>query len=80
VYNSRQLAEPAPARYCWSMCGRFVQYSDPETYASRFAVPPRYNLAPTQPVLVVRTSGASACRSVVVLFPLGRSAPTTATA
>jgi putative SOS response-associated peptidase YedK len=42
------------------MCGRFVQYSDPEIYASAFdldllsAATPRYNLAPTQQVLVVR--------------------------
>jgi len=42
------------------MCGRFVQYSDPEVYANAFeidslsAAPPRYNLAPTQQVLVVR--------------------------
>lgn len=42
------------------MCGRFVQYSDPETYAGRYDVErwsssqPRYNLAPTQPVLAVR--------------------------
>jgi putative SOS response-associated peptidase YedK len=42
------------------MCGRFVQYSDPGIYASCFdaeafpAAAPRYNVAPTQPVLVVR--------------------------
>ena len=43
------------------MCGRFVQYSDPEVYASHFQADlacegpgPRYNLAPTQPVLAVR--------------------------
>jgi putative SOS response-associated peptidase YedK len=42
------------------MCGRFVQHSHPEVYASAFeldslsAVAPRYNLAPTQQVLVVR--------------------------
>jgi putative SOS response-associated peptidase YedK len=41
------------------MCGRFIQYSDPEVYASHFdldeacAATPRYNLAPTQSVLVV---------------------------
>ncbi|MCU0836939.1 MAG: SOS response-associated peptidase [Chromatiaceae bacterium] len=45
------------------MCGRFVQYSDPEVYASAFGVAapcearPRYNLAPTQPVLAVRQAG-----------------------
>jgi putative SOS response-associated peptidase YedK len=42
------------------MCGRFVQHSHPEVYASAFeldslsAAAPRYNLAPTQQVLVVR--------------------------
>lgn len=44
------------------MCGRFVQSSDPEVYASQFDLDsrceaiPRYNLAPTQPVLVIRRS------------------------
>ena len=46
------------------MCGRFIQYSDPEVYAERFDLElapevagthrPRYNLAPTQPALVIR--------------------------
>ena len=46
------------------MCGRFVQYSDPERYAERFGLDrvceaePRYNLAPTQPVLAIRVSPA----------------------
>lgn len=45
------------------MCGRFVQYSDPEVYASQFELEsicdarPRYNLAPTQSVLAIRVSG-----------------------
>jgi len=44
------------------MCGRFVQYSDPEVYASCSALDavcdaaPRYNVAPTQSVLAVRNS------------------------
>jgi putative SOS response-associated peptidase YedK len=44
------------------MCGRFVQHSDPDVYASHFeldsvcAATPRYNLAPTQPVLVIRST------------------------
>lgn len=44
------------------MCGRFVQYSNPEIYASRFGLDqlretmPRYNIAPTQPVLAIRQS------------------------
>ena len=46
------------------MCGRFVQYSHPEIYASRYDLDtqreasPRYNLAPTQPVLAVRQRAA----------------------
>ncbi|NBC46671.1 MAG: hypothetical protein GVY22_01500 [Gammaproteobacteria bacterium] len=42
------------------MCGRFAQYSDPEVIARHFDLEtdlqpePRYNLAPTQPVLAVR--------------------------
>lgn len=42
------------------MCGRFVQYSNPEVYASHFDLDanceaiPRYNVAPTQPVLAIR--------------------------
>jgi putative SOS response-associated peptidase YedK len=42
------------------MCGRFVQYSDPEVYASHFNLDaiceatPRFNVAPTQPVLAIR--------------------------
>ena len=44
------------------MCGRFVQSSDPEIYASQFDLDtlceatPRYNVAPTQPVLAIRQS------------------------
>jgi putative SOS response-associated peptidase YedK len=42
------------------MCGRFVQYSDPDLYAEQFGLgrlcpaAPRYNLAPSQDVLAVR--------------------------
>jgi len=42
------------------MCGRFVQYSDPERYVEDFALDrvcpasPRYNLAPSQEILAVR--------------------------
>jgi len=42
------------------MCGRFALYSDPFTLAKRFHaeappdLPPRYNIAPTQTVLIVR--------------------------
>lgn len=46
------------------MCGRFVQCSHPEVYASHFEldipceVAPRYNVAPTQPVLAIRCGGS----------------------
>jgi putative SOS response-associated peptidase YedK len=46
------------------MCGRFVQYSDPDLYASQLELDalcqtrPRYNLAPTQPVLAIRETDA----------------------
>jgi putative SOS response-associated peptidase YedK len=46
------------------MCGRFVQYSHPEVYASHFDLDvlceatPRYNVAPTQPVLAIRQTDA----------------------
>ena len=42
------------------MRGRFVQYSGPEVHAARFQLDavceatPRYNVAPTQPVLAMR--------------------------
>ena len=42
------------------MCGRFVQYSDPEIYASRYELDtwcdaqPRYNIAPTQQIRAIR--------------------------
>ena len=44
------------------MCGRFVQYSAPEVYASQFELDsiceasPRYNVAPTQAILTIRQS------------------------
>lgn len=43
------------------MCGRFAQYADPDTLADHFGLAmaavdaqPRFNVAPTQPVLAVR--------------------------
>ncbi len=42
------------------MCGRFVQYSDPEVYAAHFDLDtlceatPRHNVAPSQAVLTIR--------------------------
>lgn len=55
------------------MCGRFVQFSDPECYVSRYAVDipcvvdgARYNVAPTQAVLAIRT-GADYRRALVPL-------------
>ena len=47
------------------MCGRFVQYSDPEIYASHVQLDvicrasPRDNVAPTQPVLAIRETDAA---------------------
>jgi putative SOS response-associated peptidase YedK len=46
------------------MCGRFVQATDPDLYADYFSIldpprlEPRYNLAPTDPVAVVRQEDA----------------------
>jgi len=54
------------------MCGRFVQYSDPDLYGEVFdlgrtcAAAPRYNLAPSQQVLAVRL-GADGVRELVPL-------------
>jgi putative SOS response-associated peptidase YedK len=46
------------------MCGRFVQFSPTRAYADLFGIldvaielPPRYNLAPSQPVLAARAGG-----------------------
>ena len=48
------------------MCGRFAQCSDADTLAQSFGlesmpggITPRYNVAPTQPVLAVRLGGSS---------------------
>jgi len=47
------------------MCGRFVQHADPEIYVSRYDIEEiadlgddrlRYNVAPTQPILAIRTT------------------------
>ena len=54
------------------MCGRFVQFSDPEVYVESFHLEetpefsPRFNIAPTQPVLAIR-QGSDAKRSVAAL-------------
>jgi putative SOS response-associated peptidase YedK len=51
---------PSPQEDSHAMCGRFVQYSDPDLYAETFdlgrvcAASPRYNVAPSQDVLAVR--------------------------
>ncbi len=69
VINPRAPWPACPAwhrsktRRC-AICGRFVQHSAPDLYASQFevdvpcAASPRYNLAPTQPVLAVRQTTA----------------------
>ena len=56
------------------MCGRFAQYSDPETLAGHFGLEtmpydtqPRYNVAPTQPVLVIRLAEDQPRRELVQL-------------
>ena len=74
------------------MCGRFIQSSAPQEYAEYFGleldpqsagpIRPRYNLAPSQDVLVVRV-GADGRRHLVHLTggwsppgPRGRTAAT----
>lgn len=50
------------------MCGRFTLHTSPSLLAELFDLPaepylaPRYNIAPTQPVAIVRTQGADAGR------------------
>jgi putative SOS response-associated peptidase YedK len=50
------------------MCGRFTLHTAPGLLAELFDLPaepylaPRYNIAPTQPVAIVRTQGADAAR------------------
>lgn len=50
------------------MCGRFTLHTSPGLLAELFDLPaepylaPRYNIAPTQPVAIVRTHGADAAR------------------
>lgn len=49
------------------MCGRFALYSDPLTLARRFetetipGMEPRYNIAPTQTIPIVREEGEKRC-------------------
>jgi putative SOS response-associated peptidase YedK len=51
------------------MCGRFTLHASPQALAELFDLPetpvlaPRYNIAPTQPVGIVRTQGADAQRA-----------------
>lgn len=59
------------------MCGRFVQFSPSRVYADMFGIlgplpdlPPRYNLAPTQPVLAARASGRSGIELVTLRWGL----------
>jgi putative SOS response-associated peptidase YedK len=56
------------------MCGRFALFSDPDTHRDYFeaeAAPmewsPRYNIAPTQPVLACRLNPATGNRELVPL-------------
>jgi putative SOS response-associated peptidase YedK len=58
------------------MCGRFTLTSTPQALARRFdlaeppALKPRYNIAPGQPVLVVRSDDAGARRAGAVRWGL----------
>lgn len=53
------------------MCGRFIQYSDPEIYAEQFgldeihAVPPSYNIAPTQQAMIIRQRPTTGLRELL---------------
>jgi putative SOS response-associated peptidase YedK len=55
------------------MCGRFAQYSDPDAIAEHFELEtnlepqPRYNVAPTQPILAVRAAADARRRELVRL-------------
>jgi len=54
------------------MCGRFALFSDPDRIADYLDAPPvewppRYNVAPTQPVLACRLNAATAARELVPL-------------
>src|SRR5476651_180401 len=57
IGTSRQLAEKGQ---CLAVCGRYVIISTPEAIRALFGYgeqpnfPPRYNVAPTQPIPVVR--------------------------
>ena len=59
--SAARLARPDRARHIGAMCARGAQHSDPEKIAKRFGVTPplpnlqpRYNVAPTQEIGVVR--------------------------
>jgi putative SOS response-associated peptidase YedK len=58
------------------MCGRFVQMSPPEVYAGLFGaeplqhLTPRYNIAPSQPVLAVRSGSAGVAELVLLRWGL----------
>jgi putative SOS response-associated peptidase YedK len=58
------------------MCGRFVQISPPEVYAGLFGaeplleMTPRYNIAPSQPVLAARAGGAGGAELVYLRWGL----------
>ncbi|MEM1306755.1 MAG: SOS response-associated peptidase [Pseudomonadota bacterium] len=58
------------------MCSRFALTSPPEAVRATFAhlptedFPPRYNIAPTQPIHIVRTSAAGARECVLVRWGL----------
>ncbi|WP_404790727.1 SOS response-associated peptidase [Altericista sp. CCNU0014] len=76
VDQCRTSMRPSPvaARYLRNMCGRFTLSQSPERVAEAFGLtevpefPPRYNIAPSQPVGVIlqnRDSGAREFRLMV---------------
>ena len=70
------LYMPAGACYCQYMCSRFTLISDPEAiratfgYANQPNFPPRHNIAPTQPIAIVRVGGNGARELVLVRWGL----------
>ncbi len=58
------------------MCGRFVRYSSPETFAAQFGahgefdLAPSYNVAPSQSVLVARHAEGTGCALALLLWGL----------
>ena len=82
------MRHPALARIVWEMCGRYVLTTPGEVLAQVFdttpppeellaAIVPRYNIAPTQRVPIVRKSGASPRELAIVRWGLVPTGPRT---